>query len=196
LSSFLFNEDLSDYDQLYEDLKKQGPRKVCQYQFRKNDIVWICRSCQTDETCVLCNDCFQDSAHEGHEVYFYHSQAGGCCDCGDAGAWKPEGFCTKHGHKIDDPLVGIPGTLKARSELLLNEIALFLIQFCERYVATYNLSSPSPDSSPESLFCIRLHNDDVHTIVEVIATLGKVYSSSPDLFLLLTDHLSLESPNR
>ena len=46
--------------------------------FVRNDIVWICRDCQKDETCVLCNDCFQGSNHEGHDVYFYHSQVGGC----------------------------------------------------------------------------------------------------------------------
>lgn len=51
-----------------------APRRVCQYAFRKNDIVWICKSCQADETCVLCNDCFRGSNHEGHDVYFYHAQ--------------------------------------------------------------------------------------------------------------------------
>ena len=50
------------------------PRRVCQYAFRKNDIVWICKVCQADETCVLCNDCFRSSDHKGHEVYFYHAQ--------------------------------------------------------------------------------------------------------------------------
>jgi Putative zinc finger in N-recognin (UBR box) len=41
---------------------------------QRNDIVWICRECQKDETCVLCNECFQGSNHQGHDVYFYHSQ--------------------------------------------------------------------------------------------------------------------------
>lgn len=52
----------------------QAPRRVCQYAFRKNDIVWICKVCQADETCVLCNACFRSSDHLGHEVYFYHAQ--------------------------------------------------------------------------------------------------------------------------
>ena len=60
------------------------PRRVCQHPFRRNDIVWVCRTCQSDETCVLCHECFVDSHHEGHDVAFYHAQAGGCCDCGDA----------------------------------------------------------------------------------------------------------------
>jgi hypothetical protein len=59
------------------------PRRVCQHPFRKNDIVWVCRTCQADETCVLCHACYSQSNHEGHDVAFYHAQAGGCCDCGD-----------------------------------------------------------------------------------------------------------------
>jgi len=55
-------------------LPADTPRRVCQYAFLKNDIVWICKNCQADETCVLCNDCFRSSDHEGHEVYFYHAQ--------------------------------------------------------------------------------------------------------------------------
>ena len=50
------------------DLRNRGPRQVCQYAFRRNDIVWICRTCQADETCVLCNTCYRDSDHTGHEV--------------------------------------------------------------------------------------------------------------------------------
>ncbi|CAN0167694.1 unnamed protein product, partial [Laminaria digitata] len=57
-----------------KSLLPEVPRRVCQYAFRKNDIVWICKACQADETCVLCNDCFRSSDHEGHEVYFYHAQ--------------------------------------------------------------------------------------------------------------------------
>ena len=50
----------------------------------------VCRTCQADETCVLCHACYSQSNHEGHDVAFYHAQAGGCCDCGD-----PDGayFC-------------------------------------------------------------------------------------------------------
>jgi hypothetical protein len=72
-------------------------RRVCQYAFKRNDIVWVCRTCQSDETCVLCHECFRNSNHEGHDVAFYHAQAGGCCDCGDEDAWSPKGFCGRHG---------------------------------------------------------------------------------------------------
>mmetsp|Transcript_14841 Transcript_14841/g.41321 ORF Transcript_14841/g.41321 Transcript_14841/m.41321 type:complete len:2002 (-) Transcript_14841:1881-7886(-) len=82
---------------IFEALSKSVPRKVCQHPFKKNDIVWVCRTCQADETCVLCHACYKGSNHEGHDVAFYHAQAGGCCDCGDPDAWDPAGFCDKHG---------------------------------------------------------------------------------------------------
>jgi len=83
--------DYADSTQALRSLETLGqavPRRVCQHPFKKNDIVWVCRTCQADETCVLCHACFSQSQHEGHDVAFYHAQAGGCCDCGDPdGKW-------------------------------------------------------------------------------------------------------------
>lgn len=79
----VYHRDSADAIHNLELLGKAVPRRVCQHPFRKNDIVWVCRTCQADETCVLCHACFSQSNHEGHDVAFYHAQAGGCCDCGD-----------------------------------------------------------------------------------------------------------------
>ena len=70
--------------------------RPCGYIFRRGDIAWNCRTCQSDSTCVLCDSCFHASDHEGHEVYFHRTSPGGCCDCGDIEAWKPEGCCPAH----------------------------------------------------------------------------------------------------
>jgi Putative zinc finger in N-recognin (UBR box) len=80
-----------------------SPRRVCQYPFKKNDIVWMCRTCQADETCAMCHDCYSQSNHEGHDVAFFHAQEGGCCDCGDPEAWDPKGFCPNHGEQATAP---------------------------------------------------------------------------------------------
>lgn len=71
-------------------------RRPCGYVFARGDIAWNCRTCQTDATCVICDDCFRKSNHDGHEVYFHRTSPGGCCDCGDAEAWKMEGCCDDH----------------------------------------------------------------------------------------------------
>ena len=36
----------SNPQELLSTVSKLGPRQVCQYQFKTNDIVWICRDCQ------------------------------------------------------------------------------------------------------------------------------------------------------
>jgi len=46
-------------------------------------------------------DCFKNSNHEGHKVIIKKAY-GGCCDCGDAEAWKKSGFCTKHTGEVVD----------------------------------------------------------------------------------------------
>ena len=68
----------------------------CGYVFRRGDIAWNCRTCQTDPTCVLCDACFRESDHEGHEVFFHRTTPGGCCDCGDIEAWDIKGMCWRH----------------------------------------------------------------------------------------------------
>ena len=86
LTQIVLQETFADSRQALQRLQVAGatvPRRVCQHPFRKNDIVWVCRTCQADETCVLCHNCYSQSDHEGHDVAFYHAQAGGCCDCGD-----------------------------------------------------------------------------------------------------------------
>jgi len=76
--------------------KSPLPVRPCGYVFQRNDIAWNCRTCQTDSTCVLCESCYQNSDHEGHDVYFHRTSPGGCCDCGDAEAWRVEGCCSLH----------------------------------------------------------------------------------------------------
>ena len=54
LTQLLFIKKRNEYGEIYDKnalalmdiLKANGGRQVCQYPFRKNDIVWICRTCQ------------------------------------------------------------------------------------------------------------------------------------------------------
>ena len=42
----------ADPEELVQYLCSLAPRQVCQYQFKSNDIVWICKQCQK----VSCHD--------------------------------------------------------------------------------------------------------------------------------------------
>ena len=178
LSSLLFYSrwPLQDPEATLRELLHKGPRQVCQYQFKKNDIVWICKSCQKDETCVLCNECYQDceGKHEGHEVYFYHSQAGGCCDCGDEGAWDPKGFCNKHGKTMRNPLENIPIDVQQAGQYVMVQIVEELVKYCKYIFNSFDLKlKVAMDEGVE--YNLLLHNDDIHAVDDVtkaLTTLG------------------------
>ncbi|BGP50511.1 E3 ubiquitin-protein ligase ubr1 [Rhodotorula kratochvilovae] len=93
--------------------------KPCAHVFRQGESVYRCRDCGTDPTCVLCARCFHASSHarDGHDVTVStHAGVGaGCCDCGDAEAWKPgrQRDCRYHG--LDAPAPAARGKGKERA---------------------------------------------------------------------------------
>lgn len=72
-----------------------GQRGVCGAVWGNDDIAYRCRTCELDPTCAICVPCFENGNHEDHDYSMIYT-GGGCCDCGDATAWRREGFCSKH----------------------------------------------------------------------------------------------------
>ncbi|CAM9398431.1 unnamed protein product, partial [Phaeothamnion confervicola] len=107
--------------------------RVCGYVFKRGDIAWNCRDCQSDGTCVQCDACFRRADHTGHEVHFHRTaQASnntiqskflGCCDCGDVEAWDARGCCPRHGPAdVDvDPMAALPVALRASAAAVTEE---------------------------------------------------------------------------
>ncbi len=56
-------------------------------------LAYRCRTCQLSPASAICPTCFVAGGHEeaGHDWNSYLSSSGGCCDCGDATAWRPAG---------------------------------------------------------------------------------------------------------
>jgi E3 ubiquitin-protein ligase UBR1 len=62
------------------------------------------RDCALDDSCVLCSRCFHATDHTDHNVsFFIAQQSGGCCDCGDVGAWRIPIVCPYHPSGEDSP---------------------------------------------------------------------------------------------
>ena len=98
---------------------------------RQGDLVWNCKTCQIDDTCVVCNECYRNADHEGHEVFFFYSNTEGCCDCGDENVWSPSGFCTKHGvrHGLPaehTPVDDLPASMVPVARELVVEVCSFI----------------------------------------------------------------------
>ncbi|XP_062193030.1 E3 ubiquitin-protein ligase PRT6-like [Phragmites australis] len=93
LQWLMFNKEP---EAMLDDLEHSaGERAVCGAVWGQNDLAYRCRTCENDHTCAICVPCFQNGNHKDHDYSIMYT-GGGCCDCGDATAWKREGFCSKH----------------------------------------------------------------------------------------------------
>lgn len=59
------------------------------------DVGWKCLDCELDDTSIICAECYENGPHRNHRAIL-RNRVSGCCDCGDPGAWKPEGNCSIH----------------------------------------------------------------------------------------------------
>jgi hypothetical protein len=80
-------EDLTSH---IEGLRAKGEQQFNKV-WAKGKIAYRCRTCQLNDSSAICVDCFQAGDHRNHDYVMYHSESGGCCDCGDKDAWKISG---------------------------------------------------------------------------------------------------------
>ncbi|KAI9909055.1 hypothetical protein PsorP6_014486 [Peronosclerospora sorghi] len=189
-------------DAFFERYKpKSSTQVLCGYLFQRNDIVFNCKTCQSDETCVLCLKCFQNGNHEGHEVFFHRTSPGGVCDCGDSEAWAPEGFCVYHGQDKEngstatnrDNAESLPPEMLQVADALFTVIVNFCVDMAKRSVQIFDpevVDSQGRDSLRdlwskirehrysvddaqvlERQFHVRICNDDVHSDEDLIRSL-------------------------
>ncbi len=56
--------------------------KACGHIFKAGEATYRCKTCSSDDTCVLCSRCYDSSDHTDHMVYVSVSLGNsGCCDC-------------------------------------------------------------------------------------------------------------------
>lgn len=102
---------------------------VCGRVWKQDELAYKCKTCERDPTCVVCVPCFRGGNHEGHDFAMIRT-AGGCCDCGDAQAWRPEGFCKSHNgatSEHDDPTTSLPPALRQRLVSVVQAVSLQLL---------------------------------------------------------------------
>jgi hypothetical protein len=164
-------------DQLFRRVVSSEGKSVCGCVFKKGDIVWTCRNCAKDPTCVQCDPCFRKSNHKGHEVYFHRAGGGGsgCCDCGDHEAWSKQGNCTDHQPKSDDhdPSESFPEGLKQAFRAVVQGILTVATEYA--VISTRGMEpldknilvKMMKEYQPTDNMIVRVHNDDIHTYDQV-----------------------------
>lgn len=182
---------------------KSSTQVLCGYLFQRNDIVFNCKTCQSDETCVLCLKCFQNGNHEGHDVFFHRTSPGGVCDCGDSEAWAPEGFCVHHGHQDGDATANtssesgglLPEEIVQVADALFTSIVAFCIDMAKQSMQLFDAEYVDAQGRQtlhalrlkvqergctmedaqrmERQFHVRICNDDVHSDEDLIRSLSQ-----------------------
>ncbi|OQR81787.1 hypothetical protein THRCLA_11410 [Thraustotheca clavata] len=197
--------------------KKQ--RKVCGYIFKADEMAYSCRDCQHDSTCVMCQKCFADSNHEGHDVSFQRTSAGGCCDCGDAEAWDKKGFCSKHPGRDHDASktkeMDLPKGIKEIAAPLINTVVQYVydvLTMAENAIEVTKLmkeigSKIAPDiratwsekkeerkekEGTEIEYDVRLHSDDIHPFQDVVKAIRTHLNVSKTKAISIANHSDAE----
>jgi len=83
------------FQYLLKALKSSG-HSQCTTDWTKDTVAYRCRTCQINDSSAICEICFHQGDHKFHDFVMYHSESGGCCDCGNRDAWKEDGFCKMH----------------------------------------------------------------------------------------------------
>ncbi|XP_071525838.1 LOW QUALITY PROTEIN: E3 ubiquitin-protein ligase UBR2 [Panulirus ornatus] len=188
LERFMCGGDPAQVFQMVKQL--DTPPSLCGRVFKNGDPTYGCRDCGMDPTCVLCAECFKNSAHSKHRYKISTSSGGGYCDCGDKEAWKSDVFCDIHvkGQMVQqsqNPLEKLPPDLTERIHLIFECILPYAKELLTYEVVLSipkDLEIRESDREPtnlSSLYDIRdtyvtmLYNDETHTYDQVISTLER-----------------------
>lgn len=66
----------------WQRAKSGAVRSICGKQYASGMYCYHCRDCESDRTCAICVECFEEARHVGHEYRLVRA-GGGVCDCGD-----------------------------------------------------------------------------------------------------------------
>eukprot|EP00929_Paragymnodinium_shiwhaense_P092362 TRINITY_DN5222_c0_g4_i1.p1 TRINITY_DN5222_c0_g4~~TRINITY_DN5222_c0_g4_i1.p1 ORF type:complete len:2068 (+),score=428.69 TRINITY_DN5222_c0_g4_i1:77-6280(+) len=113
--------------------RTKGAKCRCDAVWYGDTIAYGCKTCGLSSASCICVFCFDAGDHEGHDFYISRSDYG-CCDCGDAHAWKVSGFCKHHtGPRRDvDPTQLLPETTRRRAQVLVPRQVRRLLQLPPR----------------------------------------------------------------
>ncbi|KAH7470560.1 hypothetical protein KRP22_001450 [Phytophthora ramorum] len=126
-------------------------RLKCEEVWHGDHMAYRCRTCGLSDSSCMCLACFDPEEHEGHDFRVYRCSSGGCCDCGDPLAWKPQGFCKKHSANRDRS--GQEQEQESRMEMhpeeqqLVHLLVRRVMEFCVDVLREVHLACLRPHAS-------------------------------------------------
>ena len=97
------NRKVSELQMLFQQFDIMN-KTTCGEQIPAGTFYFRCLDCERGQNeqsvSVLCDQCFDNSNHEGHRTIFVRvsedDEDNGFCDCGDPESINPGGFCSSH----------------------------------------------------------------------------------------------------
>ena len=72
----------------------------------RREIAFRCRTCGVEDGCCICEECFLNGNHEGHDAFPVEMGGLYTCDCG-TDMWQRDGWCSKHGKTFDGDVTAL-----------------------------------------------------------------------------------------
>ncbi len=159
----------------------QVPIGICGKIINNYDLLWFCKSCQMTPNSGLCQECYSNSCHDGHDAFFRKGYIG-VCDCGDPDAWKPSGFCTKH--KGYDETKITTDLLPAHTRAVAYPIFRFLAKTANRAALELRENPAAGPSNVQNCLTIRGIMDFFSSFTTISAIFAKLECQALNEFML------------
>lgn len=130
---------------------------------------------------MLCVTCFKLSPHRSHKYKMGTSSGGGCCDCGDAEAWKRDAACTLHAtaREVTDTSAVIGPAMRERCALIFEAVLQYCVQALRIETdAALKATDGTGCADDDQIYCTVMYNDETHTFEQVIHTLTRIVGCS------------------
>ena len=117
--------------------------------------------CALDETCVLCDKCFNFDAHKDHNFWYtIGSDNSGSCDCGEDDSWKNDLKCPHH-HQCNG---GEEGVENQNLKETISKLKGILNPILEQVILTFKEYSGSKKTESTDKSILILFNDENHSL--------------------------------
>ena len=106
LLAFLF--DGNDPAAIIKACDAQLKSPICRHTGTqgRSAVAFRCRTCSVEEGCIICDDCFCNGDHEGHDAFPIEMNGLFTCDCG-TDMLRRDGWCRNHGKPFNGDVTAL-----------------------------------------------------------------------------------------
>ncbi|EDR25567.1 hypothetical protein EDI_156820 [Entamoeba dispar SAW760] len=175
--SSIFNKP---FEEIEKDIKPLLSSCICRKKsnFGTQSIIYRCKTCETNEYSCICEECFRNGNHEGHDYEMQKTIDSFTCDCGNELAWKVNGFCKNHGKKFEGDASQLLPSSYQDIPLKIETLLITIIKFLFNSNTQTHQKEECCSSCDEECHCECNHSQNGINII------GKMLNELSEIYLL------------